>query len=111
MLTVRDMVKQAQADMLGDLAPADARAMLVRLTSLLGNCADEQREADLAYAIVLRDAFAAESKSNRAKIVAECSPEYTRSRLARDTARQVLEMVRTLKAYMRSVDEEMRLTR
>lgn len=110
-MTVRDLVKEAQTAMLGDLSPVQAREWLVKVTALLGNCNDELRQADLAYNLVLKGCYEREETSNRAKIVAECSPEYARKRLAADTRALVVEMARSLKAYMRSLDEELRLTR
>ena len=53
----------------------------------------------------------AEAKANRAKIRAETSPEYQRKREARDTKELVQELVRSLKYFLRSKEEEMRLSR
>mgnify|MGYP001370628379 CR=1 FL=1 len=110
-MTVREMVHEAQVTLRGELTPTDARALLVRLSSLLGNCNDECREADLAYAHVLLAAYGTEETANRATIRAQCSPEYARLRVAKDTRALVLEMSRSLKAYLRSLDEEMRLAK
>jgi hypothetical protein len=84
---------------------------LVMLTALLGNVHDEQREADSAYRLVLLDCMRTEDKANRARIVAETTPAYHRAREAKDTGTLVVEMIRSCRAYLRSLDEEMRLAR
>jgi hypothetical protein len=77
----------------------------------MGNTNDEIREADAAYATVLLTCLNTEEKANRAKIRAEISPEYARKREARDTKELVLELVRSLRHYLRCLQEEMRLAR
>lgn len=110
--TVRERVRRIQAELRdGALTPDLARESLVTLTALLGNVNDEQRLADAAYKRVLLTAMESERKANRARIVAETSPEYDRAREAKDTERLVVEMIRSCRAYMRSLDEEMRLSR
>ena len=94
-----------------DLQPDRAANLLTKLTALMGNCADEIREADCAYAQCLLGHLQQETKANRARIVAEISPEYQRKREARDTKELVVELVRSLKYFLRSKEEEMRLTR
>lgn len=88
-----------------------ARESLVQLTALLGNCADEYREAEMAYKPVLLACLKGGGAANRARIEAECSDEYARMRTAKDTTDQVRQMIVTCRAYLRSLDEEMRLSR
>lgn len=110
--SVRERVKKIQGDLRdGALTPDLTRESLVTLTALLGNVNDEQRVADLDYKHVLRAAYESEQKANRARLVAETSPEYARSREAKDTRELVIEMIRSCRAYLRSLDEEMRLAR
>lgn len=111
-MTIREQIKVIQKDLRdGALTPDMARESLVKLTALMGNVKDEQRAADALYKLVLLDAMRTESKANRARIVAETSPEYGRARTAKDTETLVIEMVRSCRAYLRSLDEEMRLSR
>lgn len=111
-MTVRDMVKQIQVEVRGgDLAPERAREVLNTLTSLIGNCNDECREADMAFNVVLLQHLNGEEAANRAKIRAETTPEYARKREATDTRHLVIEMVRSLKATLRSLQDEMGLAR
>lgn len=111
-MSIRERIREIQKELRdGALTPDLARESLVQLTALLGNVHDEQREADHEYKLVLLGAMRTESKANRARIAAEVTPQYMRSREAKDTAELVVEMIRSCKAYLRSLDEEMRLTR
>lgn len=106
------MVARIQAELRsGALSPDLARESLVALTALLGNCSEAYREAELAYKPVLLEHLRAGGKANRAKIEAECSPEYAALREAQDVVKAVQQMIVTCRAYLRSLDEEMRLSR
>ena len=111
-MSVRDMVKAAQLEMRkDDLPPSRARELLVQLSSLYGNCLDEVREADHAYAVILLKFLDSDEAASRAKIRAETSLEYLRKTEASNTLKLVLESIRSLKVMLRSIDEEMRLAR
>lgn len=111
-MTVRDMVHQMQREIRDtDLQPERAAILLGKLTALMGNCNDEIREADQEYALCLLGHLEQEEKANRAKIRAEISQEYQRKREARDTKELVVELVRSLKYFLKSQAEEMRLSR
>ena len=110
-MTIRDLVKQMQIEIRDTaLTPDRASELCVKLTALIGNVADEIREADLDYARVLLTHLDGEDAANRAKIRAETSPEYQRKREARDTRELVIELVRSLKYLLRTAQEEMRLS-
>lgn len=112
MTSARERIKAIQKALRDtEMSPALARESLVTLTALLGNVNDEQRKADSDYKLVLLDCMRTESKANRARIVAETTPAYHRAREAKDTAMLVLEMVRSCRTYLKSLDEEMRLAR
>lgn len=111
-MSVRQRVRKIQKDMRdGALSPDMARESLVTLTALLGNVNDEQRAADQEYKLVLLECLRTEDKANRARMVAETTPQYMRAREAKDTNVLVQEMIRSCRAYLRSLDEEMRLSR
>jgi hypothetical protein len=111
-VSVREMLKAAQAEMRrDDLPPGRARDLLVQLSALYGNCLDEVREADHAYAVVLLRFLDADEAASRAKIRAETSLEYLRKREADNALKLILELIRSLKVMLRSLDEEMRLAR
>jgi hypothetical protein len=111
-VTVREMVRSFQKEIqTSDLQPDRAAELLVKMTALLGNIADEIRQADAIYAQHLLRCYEATEKANRAKILAETSPEYDRKREARDTRELVVEMIGSLKYFLRSKEDEMRLSR
>jgi hypothetical protein len=111
-MTIRERIKAIQASLRdGAITPAMARESLVQLTALLGNVTDEQRAADHEYKLVLHGCLQGDEAANRARIRAEVTPQYQRSREAKDTADLVVEMIRSCKVYLRSLDEEMRLSR
>lgn len=110
--TVRERIKGIQAELRdGALTPDIARECLVTLTALLGNVHDEQRVADHEYKLVLLGCLQTHDKANRARIAAEVTPQFQRAREAKDTADLVVEMVRSCKCYLRSLDTEMGLSR
>ena len=108
---MREQITQIQDELVGDVQPAVARAHLVTLTALMGNVNQEHRARDQAYRVVLAMAYQAETTANRAKIRAECSKEYWEARAAKDLKDELIELIRSCKTYVRSVDEEMRLAR
>lgn len=112
MPSIRERVKAIQKELRdGALTPDLTRESLVQLTALLGNVHDEQRTADHEYKVVLLKCLDSDEAANRARIRAEVTPEYQRAREAKDTAELVVEMIRSCKAYLRSLDQEMQLAR
>ena len=113
-MTVRDMVKAIQVevrDRASDLSPERASELLMQLTSLIGNINDEIRVADAEYGTVLLACYSSEETVNRAKIVAETTPAYQRKRAAKDAKELALQMIGSLKYYLKSKQDEMRLAR
>jgi hypothetical protein len=110
-MSIRERIKAIQKGLSGEITPAVARESLVHLTALWGNVNDEVRAADHEYKLVLLGCMSGGEPANRARIRAEVTPQYQRSREAKDTADLVVEMIRSCKAYLRSLDEEMRLAR
>ena len=105
--TVREWIATIQREVRDtDLQPDRAAALLMQATSLIGNCNDEIREADVAYAQRLLVELRYSEKANRAKIQAEVSPEYQRKREARDTKELAIELIRALKYFLRGKAEE-----
>jgi hypothetical protein len=112
-MTVRDMVRQMQVEIRDtpDLQPDRASELMNRLTALMGNVNDEIREADVLYAHVLLGHLDAGEPANRARIRAETSPAYVRKQEARHTKELTIELVRSLKYFMRAKSEELGMTR
>lgn len=111
-MTVRELVKQFQREIQStDLQPDRAAELLTKLAALIGNCNAAILEADMVYNQHLLQCYDAEKKANRAKIIAENSPEYAHKREARAVKELVTEMMASLKYYLRRCEEEMRLSR
>jgi hypothetical protein len=110
-VSVRDLVKGIQRELRSsvDMTPDRASELLNHATALLGNCNDELREADAEYKRILLHCLRTAEKANRARIEAETSPQYARFREARDVKDLTVEMIRSLKVFIRSKQEEMRL--
>lgn len=112
MSTIRTMIRSAQVEMrAGDLSPREAVVLLAKLTSILGNTMDEVRAAECEYNDILLTCYRTEEKANRAKLIAESSPQYQRLRTAQDYKSLTLELMRALKAILRNQTEEMQLAR
>jgi uncharacterized protein YjaG (DUF416 family) len=109
--TIRSMVADIQREVLetADLPPTRAAELQNALSSLLGNCNKEVTAADLDYKLVLLGAMRSEEKANRARIAAETTPQYRRYREAKDARDTCLELLRSLRAYLRNAAEEMRM--
>lgn len=93
-----------------DVSPSVARTSLIQITALLGNCMDEARHLDHEYKLVLLGCMAGGEPANKAKIRAEVTPQYVAWREAQDLVELVIELIRSLKASLKSKDEEMRFT-
>ena len=110
-MTIRDMIAEYQTEVAkGSLTPSRAAEILSELSALIGNINDAIRKADLEYNQVLLHFYETEEKANRAKIKAECSPEYTAKRTARDTLALADAMIGSLKYLCRSFEKEWRHT-
>ena len=111
-MTIRDMVRAIQVEVREtDLQPDRGADLLLRLTSLQGNIADEQREADLAYDVIYLALFQQHGAANRAKLFANITPEYQRKREAKDTQEIAKQLIISLRQFLRTKSDEMRLTR
>ena len=111
-MTIRELIKERQAEVgKSDLQPPRAAEILNELASLIGNCNDEIRIRDVEYNQILLRFLASEEKANWAKIKAETSAEYLAKREARDTKEVVIEMIRSLKFFLKAKEEEYRLSK
>lgn len=109
--TVRDMVWAMQGEILkGELLPMRAAALLMRLTALMGNAAQEIRERDAIYANVLLALLKSSLKASHAKIEAETTAAFKWRQEARDTKELIVELTRSLKYLLRTAEEEMRMS-
>lgn len=111
-MTILKLILERQAEVRNsaDLLPDRAAEILAELSALLGSINDEIRKRDVEYNIVLLNALESETKANRAKIKAQTSQEYLRMREARDTKEVCIELIRSLKYFLKAKQEEYRLT-
>lgn len=111
-ITVRGMVRLIQVEVRDtpDLQPDRAAECLNRLTALLGNLNDEIRTADAEYAVILLKHLDGEETANRAKIRAETTPEFQRKREARDIKELAVELIRSLKYFLKAKQDEYRMS-
>ena len=109
-VTVRGQIRLIQVEVRDtpDLQPDRAAELLNQLSALLGNVNDTIREADVAFAGVLLAHLESEEAANRAKIRAETTPEYLRKREARDTKELAIELIRSLKYFLKAKQDEWR---
>lgn len=109
-MTIRDRIRVIQVALRDTAITADvARESDVLLTALLGNVNDELRAADVDYKRHLLACYGVEKTANRARLVAETGPQYERYLEAKQTRELVVEMIRSCRAFGRSLSEEMRL--
>jgi len=108
MSTVRDMVKAIQVEIrqTPDLQPDRAAEMLTKLAALLGNIGDEELAADLAFNAVNLALYQEHGAASRAKLFAEVTPEYQRKREAKACGVLAVELIRSLKAFLRTKEQE-----
>ncbi len=90
-----------------DLLPERASEILVQLSSLLGNINDEILKRDMEYSRILLGCLEKESKANRAKIMAETTAEYEAKQVARNTKELAIELIQSLKYFLKSKEEEL----
>lgn len=112
MNTIRQMVGEIQGEIAkGNLMPARAAELLTQLSALLGNISEEITQCDYEYNLVLLQFLENEAKANRAKIKAEVSKEYLAKRRAYNTRDLAIELIRSLKYFLRAQEQEMREAR
>lgn len=109
--TVRGMLGDIQRELLesADLPPVRAQELLNAATALIFNTNEEVRKTEMAYRVVYRALLKALEKANRAKIEAECSPEYEKYREAQDMHKLAEQMIITLRGAVRLHTEQMRM--
>lgn len=109
-MTIRALILERQNEIKNspDLLGGRAAEILVEVTALLGNINDEIRKRDMEYNKVLLSCFDAEPKANRAKIKAETTEEYQAKREARDTKELTIEIIRSLKYFLKAKEDEFR---
>jgi len=105
--SIRERIQFYQGEILkGNLLPQRAAEMLTETAALLGNLADLITERDIAYNRVLLGYLESEKTANRAKIKADITQEYKEMKEARNTEKVAIELMRSLKYFLKSREEE-----
>ena len=111
-MNTRELIKERQLEVRSqDLQPGRAAEILNELSSLIGTINDRIRECDVVYNQVLLKALQSSEKASHAKIGAETTPEYVSKREARDTKEVAIEMIRSLKYFLKAKEDEMRISK
>lgn len=106
-MTIRERITNYQNEILkGDLLPVRASEILTEISALLGNINDEITKRDMEYNQVLLKSLENEKSANKAKIVAGTTEEYKTMRDARNTEKVAIELIRAIKYYIKTKEEE-----
>jgi hypothetical protein len=106
-LTIRDRVRTIERAMLqGGLHPSQVREFISVATALLGWCGRECVEAELAFKSFLAGCRRNCKTAAQARIEAEDSPQYRRLREAQAEQAHCDQIVMSLKAILRSIENE-----
>ncbi len=111
-MSIRERIKEIQKQLRENvITPQLARESQITLSALYGSVCEALTDADVKYKRVIADAFEAEGKANRAKMRAERSMEYADLQMLKATEKTVLEMIRSCRAAMRSMEKEYEASR
>jgi hypothetical protein len=107
MQTIREMISAYRSEVTrGNLAPQRAATILTQVAALVGNVNEEILRREMEYNRVLQLALDSNEKANRAKIRAEGSDEYRLMREARNSLAEAVELMRSLKYYLKVQERE-----
>ncbi len=108
-MSIREMIASYQSEVLaGNLLPIRASEILTEVSALLGNINDEITKRDMEYNEYLLKCLETEKSANRAKIRAGISEQYKLMRDARNGEKSAVELIRSLKYFLKSKEEEFR---
>lgn len=109
MKTVRDLIKDIQGEVRStELHPERASELLNQLSSLLGNVNDQLKDKQMDYNKALLVIIEDSKTVAKARLVGETTQEYEELLSIKGTKELVLEMIRSLKYYLKSKYDEQR---
>ena len=94
----------------GNLSGQEAAEILIALSALLGNINQEIRERQQKYIQALRELLEMESTVAKAKIISMATPEWLMLQESKDQKEVTLELVRSLKYFIRSLKDEIEMS-
>jgi len=108
MNSVRGIIKDFQREIRDtDLLPERASEILAKSAALMVNVNDEIRERAMIYNKKLLEILDQENKSvAKARVIAETTQEYEDYLEAKNTKEALLELIRSLKYFLRAKEEE-----
>ena len=107
MKTIRELINEKRDKILNqDLTKQEASKMLVEFSALMGNVTEEIRIREAKYNQVLAEQLAQEKSVARAEVLSKITPEYRKFRRARDEEKVLIELIRSLKYYLKAKGDE-----
>lgn len=109
-MTTSEQVDQYRNEVhkIKELTPVRASEILVDLTALFGNINTEIRKTAMEYNQVLAIKLKQNNSVAYAKVLAEITEEFSKWKEAKDRKEELLEMIRGLKFYLKSQEQEFR---
>lgn len=108
-MSIRSMIHDLQVEVRdNDVTPVRATEIISTLSALLGNVNDNIAARQMLYNKVLLSLLDASKTAAKARMQAECTPEYESLLEAKNTRELVMEMMRGLKYLVKAKLEEMR---
>lgn len=104
------MIKKRQNEILssGDqLDPIRAAQILTELSALYGNILDEVKKRQMIYGEKLVEILDTEKSVAKAEAKAKATSEYESLLEAKNTDKLCLELIRSIKYYLRAKEDEM----
>lgn len=106
-MTIRDIIKNFQTEIRNtDLQPERAAEILSKSAALFGNVNDVIRERSMIYNKKLLEILGNEKSVAKAKVIAETTPEFESYLEAKGTKEALLELIRSLKYFLKAKEEE-----
>ena len=111
MATISELVESYQTRVFkGNLPGQEAAEILLELSALLGNINHEIRERQQKYIQAYRELLNMESTVARARIISMATPEWLSLQEAKDEKEVTLELIRSLKFYLRNLKDELEIS-
>ena len=109
-MTIRELIKERAEEIrnIGQVGPHRASEVLTELSSLLSSLNSEITEHEYWYHQKVVELLKEHEKANRAEIFARACPEWKELQDRKTQQKAVIEMMRALKYYLRTAEEEMK---
>lgn len=92
----------------GSLSPKEASDIIVRLSAIMGNYSDALLDKQMAFNEKKAECLEKIKSVAKAQVMAECSKEYRDFQEIKGERENIVEMIRSLKYYMRSMEDDFR---